>query len=283
MRVLDRAGLGPRGLWRRYVIDVARTSDAESDAYRATVSGEEANRVVAIVLVTSAIALSVINFYAKDWTWLPALVGRLGFGVAEARLFDAFTTDPAWQFNGLALWTGVQLVAYVAMPLVAIRFMRMKVGDFGLRWRGIGAHWKVYALLLAVSVPVVVWVSASEAFLVRYPFLDLAPGERLWPYMTAWWVLYALQFVALEFFFRGFMVHGLKWRMGYAAVFVMIVPYNMIHFSKPFLEAMGAIVGGVTLGTLSLKTRSVWWGALLHIAVAATMDGMALFHKGVIG
>ncbi len=100
--------------------------------------------------------------------------------------------------------------------------------------------------------------------------------------MYAWWALYALQFVALEFFFRGFMVHGLKWRLGYAAIFVMVVPYNMIHFGKPLAEAIGAILGGVTLGTLSLKTRSVWWGAALHIAVAATMDLLALWHKGLL-
>ncbi len=283
MQVSERASLVPRSWWRRYVTEVAHLADAESDAYRATVSGSQANRVVAVVLLTAALALSIINFYAKDWTWLPRLVGRFGFDSQATDLTAAFTSGPASQFNGLAVWTGVQLFAYVALPLLAIRAMRMKASDFGLRWRGVGAHWPVYAFLLAVSVPVVVWVSSSEAFLAKYPFLDLAPGESLWPYMVGWWVMYGLQFVALEFFFRGFLVHGLKWRMGYAAIFVMVVPYNMIHFGKPFLEAMGAILGGVTLGTLSLKTRSVWWGAGLHIAIAATMDGMALFHKGVIG
>ena len=100
--------------------------------------------------------------------------------------------------------------------------------------------------------------------------------------MTVSWVMYAAQLVALEFFFRGFMVHGLKHRLGYAAIFVMVVPYNMIHFEKPLLEAIGAIAGGVTLGTLSLKTRSIWWGAALHIAVAGVMDVLALSQKGLL-
>ena len=31
-------------------------------------------------------------------------------------------------------------------------------------------------------------------------------------------------------------------------------------------------------GTLSLKTRSIWWGAALHISIAITMDVCALGH-----
>jgi membrane protease YdiL (CAAX protease family) len=62
----------------------------------------------------------------------------------------------------------------------------------------------------------------------------------------------------------------------------MIVPYNMIHYGKPMPEALVAIVGGLVLGSLSLKTRSIWWGAALHCAIAATMDLLALWHAGVV-
>ena len=98
--------------------------------------------------------------------------------------------------------------------------------------------------------------------------------------MFVWWSLYALQFVALEFFFRGFLVHGLAPRLGWVSIFVMIVPYNMLHYGKPMPEALVAIAGGLVLGTLSLKTRSIWWGASLHIAIAITMDVCALWHAG---
>jgi len=37
------------------------------------------------------------------------------------------------------------------------------------------------------------------------------------------------------------------------------------------------------LGFMSLKTRSVWLGAALHIAVAATMDWLALWRQGHLG
>ena len=96
---------------------------------------------------------------------------------------------------------------------------------------------------------------------------------------AAWQALYALQFVSLEFFFRGFLVHTLKRDLGAHAVFVAVVPYCMIHFQKPLPEALGAIVAGIVLGTLSLRTGSVLGGAAVHVAVALTMDVLALAQK----
>jgi hypothetical protein len=48
------------------------------------------------------------------------------------------------------------------------------------------------------------------------------------------------------------------------------------------LEALAAMFGVIVLGTLSLKTRSVWWGAAPHISIAGAMDLLALFHKGLL-
>ena len=66
--------------------------------------------------------------------------------------------------------------------------------------------------------------------------------------------------------------------MGAYAIFAMIVPYCMIHFGKPFLECLAAIVAGTVLGTLALKTRSIWCGVLIHVSVAWTMDLLSLWH-----
>jgi membrane protease YdiL (CAAX protease family) len=158
--------------------------------------------------------------------------------------------------------------------------LRERVRDYGLRVDGLGAHRGPYVTLLAVALPVVVAASFAHGFQSKYPFLDLAAGESLWPQMYVWWAFYFAQFAALEFFFRGFLVHGLAPRLGWMSIFVMVVPYNMLHYGKPMPEALAAIVGGVVLGTLSLKTRSIWWGVALHIAIATTMDLCALGHAG---
>jgi len=56
------------------------------------------------------------------------------------------------------------------------------------------------------------------------------------------------------------------------------VPYCMIHYGKPFAETMGAIVAGIVLGTLAMKTRSIWSGFLIHVSVAISMDVAALMQ-----
>jgi membrane protease YdiL (CAAX protease family) len=130
--------------------------------------------------------------------------------------------------------------------------------------------------MILVMTPLVLWASQGERFRETYPFYRLATGEPLWPRFVAWEVLYALQFVALEFFFRGYVLHGVRHRFGAYSIFVMMVPYCMIHFAKPLPETCGAIIAGIVLGFMSLATRSIWMGALLHIAVALTMDFAAI-------
>ena len=60
----------------------------------------------------------------------------------------------------------------------------------------------------------------------------------------------------------------------------MMVPYCMIHFGKPMPETLAAIAAGIILGFMSLKTRSVWMGAALHVSVALSMDLCALWRSG---
>ena len=88
-----------------------------------------------------------------------------------------------------------------------------------------------------------------------------------------------LQFLGAEFFFRGVLIHGLKHRFGFYSIFISIIPYCMIHFQKPFLEALGSIIAGLILGMMSLRTNSVIMGTALHFGVALTMDICALMMR----
>ena len=63
------------------------------------------------------------------------------------------------------------------------------------------------------------------------------------------------------------------------AIFVMMVPYCMLHFGKPMPETFGAIIAGIVLGFACLKTGSIWLGAAIHIAVAWSMDTLVLLHR----
>ena len=130
-------------------------------------------------------------------------------------------------------------------------------------------------MLLAVCVAV---VSRSPEFTNYYPFYK---GANLsWADFLGWELMYAAQFFALEFFFRGFFIHGLKDVLGRQAIFAMVVPYVMIHFGKPFPETLGAILAGSVLGLVSLRTGSIAGGVLVHVGVAWTMDLGSLLFRG---
>ena len=45
-------------------------------------------------------------------------------------------------------------------------------------------------------------------------------------------------------------------------------------------STIGAIIAGIFLGTLSLWTRSIWLGVLIHVTVAVAMDLAALSYRG---
>jgi membrane protease YdiL (CAAX protease family) len=243
---------------------------------------EARDRRVAIVLITAALALTINNFAADDAQWLVSTLDAVGLDALSRRLHAAMTTSPSASGNDLTFWAIVQITSYVVPAALVIRYaLGETISDFGVRIRGTVRFAPVYAGLYAVSVPALLLVSTTHEFQSRYPFLRVDVGDAFSP-LFVWWLLYAAQFCALEFFFRGFLVHGLAPRFGTAAVFVMAVPYNMLHYGKPMLEALAAILGAVVLGLLSLRSRTIWWGAGLHIAVAGTMDLLSLWHRGIL-
>jgi membrane protease YdiL (CAAX protease family) len=150
--------------------------------------------------------------------------------------------------------------------------------DMGLRVTGFFKHLGLYALCLGVVLLAMTVVGKNSDFSSYYPFYSAA--SRSWFDLIVWESIYFLQFFGLEFFFRGFLLEALRRTMGSAAIFAVAVPYCMIHFGKPYLETHGAIIAGVVLGSLAMKTRSIYAGFLVHITVAFAMDYMALSGKG---
>lgn len=179
-----------------------------------------------------------------------------------------------WQF---VWWSGWRFLGYVVIPVAVLLVMPgMRVRDCGLSFDGFFRHLWIYLVLFLAITPAVIIASQTAGFYKIYPFYKLANRSAfdLW----AWEGLYVLQFLSLEFFFRGFMLQTLRRSLGSYAIFAMIVPYCMIHFDKHLAEVLGAIGAGVILGTLAMRTRSIWGGVLIHVGVAITMDLLALGH-----
>ncbi len=156
-------------------------------------------------------------------------------------------------------------------------FRRDKVLDFGLRGRGFRAHAWIYALCVVVMVPLLILVSRQKDFADYYPMYKDA--GRSWLDFVVWEVVYLGQFFGLEVFFRGFWLRAMR-SFGSGAIWSMVVPYCMIHFGKPYLESSAAIIAGVVLGSLAMRTHSIYAGFLVHATVAVLNDVLSLYRRG---
>ena len=177
-------------------------------------------------------------------------------------------------------WSGTRIFGYVLVPfsLWKLIFRSDSLLDMGLRAKGFFKHFWIYGLFLGVVLPAMYVVSKQADFGAYYPFYKHA--SRSWFDFLIWEAMYFAQFFALEMFFRGFWVATLKRSFGSGAIFAMAVPYCMIHYSKPYLEVVGAIIAGIALGSLSIRTKSIYQGFLVHVTVAGLMDWLALSHRG---
>jgi membrane protease YdiL (CAAX protease family) len=182
------------------------------------------------------------------------------------------------ELYGFLWWATSRVIGYVApLPIWKLCFRQDSLLDMGFRIRGFFKHAWIYGLFLAIVLPAMVLVSREPDFGTYYPFYKTS--SRSWYDFLLWESMYFAQFFALEIFFRGFWLGALRRSFGSGAIFAMSVPYCMIHFGKPFLEVNGAIVAGIALGSLSMKTKSIYQGFLVHITVAGMMDWLALWHR----
>ena len=127
-----------------------------------------------------------------------------------ARFGQDLRPDDWGRLAKLSFWAGTQILFYGVVPLtVAWAVLGRSPADLGLRVRGATAHAWTYAALFLVAVPFVLVASITAGFQERYPLLEVPIDGHVYPALALWWGWYIGQFVAIEIFFRGFLVLGL--------------------------------------------------------------------------
>lgn len=237
------------------------------------------DRRLVFALCYAAVGLSCI-YYFKDQAGLAEFLS----GTSLAAFGEWVARSPESNLPALGWWVAVVTVFYFVIPASVIKFVwKAKLRDFGLAFSIESGFWRLFAICATLLLPLVYLMSLTEGFAAKYPFLQIYGGE---PYLGTtffvWELIYFIQFFGLEFFFRGFLVHSLKPSLGLYSIFVMTVPYCMIHFGKPFPETIAAVFAGIFLGWLSYRNGNIWMGLLLHCTVAFSMDAMALYNKGLL-
>ncbi|MCG3137250.1 MAG: hypothetical protein HJJLKODD_01093 [Phycisphaerae bacterium] len=234
------------------------------------------------ILILAALVLTASRYFGNFAVAQPTMIKLLSWvGVEQAaeRIRQVFLQGDYSQLHQLWYWAGFHVVIYLLIPAAMVRLVfGASMRDYGLKLSGWYRRLWIYGAAFLIVLAMVLIFGRTESFKQYYPMYKQAHRSTF--DFLGWEIAYIAQFFALEYFFRGLLIHGLKHRFGIYTVLVAMVPYCMIHFGKPLPETIGAIIAGIFLGVLSLWTRSIWLGFLIHISVALSMDLAALHYKG---
>jgi len=165
------------------------------------------------------------------------------------------------------------------LPAIVVKFMfRQRLADYGVRL-GIPLR-TLRSLLVWAPVFLLAGYVASRipAFQERYPLNSQAGAS---PGMFA---LHALGYFAFylgwEFYFRGFMLVGLRDSLGVVnALLIQTLASALLHIGEPALEAFAAIFGGLLWGALAVRNRSLLAGLLQHALLGISLDWFLCFGR----
>ena len=172
----------------------------------------------------------------------------------------------------------------VFLPILTfyILYEKKETNFYGLSARKFDSS--PYFAMLLIMLPMIFAASFSQGFLIQYPMYK-ASGAHLhlgvpeWITVAGYELAYGMDFINVEYLFRGFLVIGMISILGRGAVLSMVVAYCFLHFGKPAAEAISSIFGGYILGVIAYETKSIWGGTIVHMGIAWMMELVAYVQK----
>ena len=149
-----------------------------------------------------------------------------------------------------------RVVLFGLVPLVTLLLLGEHPSDYGLR---LGA-WRIGLLLVVTGMLVVTPIVLAVAGLTDFDAYYSRASSDLTPAVAG----NAIDVLAAEFLFRGFLMWTLIRIAGPMGVVLATFPFVFTHLGKPELETLSTFFGGMGFGWIAWRTRSVLYGGLLH-------------------
>lgn len=222
--------------------------------------------------------------------WIKSIlaVALLSFDSSAPFLLDAIHSllDTSIQFWAYKVAVNAMSFFVIVLPLIIFyRFYEKEAKNYyGLT--AFRFDFSPYVIMLLIMIPVIAAASFDKSFLGQYPMYKSSGahvyfGVDEWVTVSIYEFAYAMDFITVEYLFRGFMVIALISTLGRGAVLSMAVAYCFLHFGKPPAEAISSIFGGYVLGVIAYETKSIWGGITIHMGIALSMELAAWLQKTI--
>lgn len=162
------------------------------------------------------------------------------------------------------------LVLGIIPLLLIVLLLREKPKQYGVALGDYKRGFLYSGIFLAFMVIILWFVSAQEEFTLVYPHYPYARNN--WTIFFVFEAGMLLYMIGWEFIWRGYTLFGLFEKFGYYAILIQMIPFVILHNGKPPLETFSSILGGIALGILALKTRSVLYCIIIHFGIMFTID-----------
>lgn len=224
------------------------------------VGGEAFDYRLVIIVIWSVLG-PMIYWYNPTWQSLvPGLAARFPYALGHDAVEMAHM-----QF---------MLFFVVPMAIILIALQENPIRDYGFtigNWRE-GLIWTA-----AGTIPIIVaiWVAMrfdeDLATLYRQVYYPHAGRDIEWADHARMAYAASVQLFAWEYLLRGFLLFGAARFIGVGpAILLQMIPFALLHLSKPEIEAVSTIFTGILFGIIAWRTRTFLYVFLIHVIILVT-------------
>jgi membrane protease YdiL (CAAX protease family) len=152
------------------------------------------------------------------------------------------------------------LFYYAALPILAITvLLRKNPLDYGLGWGSPRTWWPHVAVVCLIAAPILFAFSFSSGLQSYYGMENFG--------LLNYSLITCASLFAQEYFFRGFLLFGLKDKLKEGSIFIQMIPFVMVHMGKPEIETLSTILTGILFGYIAYKGKSFWPAFIIHMFI----------------
>jgi len=138
-------------------------------------------------------------------------------------------------------------------------------------------------ILLVVSFliipPGVVIAALTPSLQDFYPLarIVMEKPELVWVYEFFYGLVF---YPAWEFFFRGVLLFLVAREFGaIPAILIQTMATALVHIGTPAEEVTTSIIGGIALGVVAIKTRSIVYPYIIHMSLGVIKDFLIVYWR----